>query len=148
MNPKKYPVCACDKCKAMCVRPCAPTPFEAIKIINAGFGDRFSYYDKWNRKGDYYYLRPAKKGEEGLRESSIYSSCNQYWKLKCTFQDEITGLCELHDLGLKPIEAKIAFHDDKKEHNTLHDRIVSAWNNQKAQDLFEQWMKCYCRSGT
>jgi hypothetical protein len=91
-------------------------------------------------------LRPAKKSEEGLKREAKYIDYT-YWGIRCTFQDEITGLCELHDLGLKPIEAKLAIHGGKPDYSLsdIRDRIEAAWNNTKAQEIVREWAMLYCK---
>lgn len=32
--------CSCDSCKAMCERPCWPSPEDAERLIDAGYGDK------------------------------------------------------------------------------------------------------------
>ena len=54
----------------------------------------------------------------------------------CTFQNE-QGLCELHDLKLKPLEGRVS--SCKSFHKGLHEAMMQAWNNPEAQEIVRQW---------
>lgn len=124
--------CTCDECKQMCQRPCWPTPEEAQKLIDAGYGDRLMN-DYWARtKGDIQILSPASKGYEG-RMTPFWPGGG------CTFQDE-DGLCELHDLGLKPMEGRKALCKDRTP-KKLHEKMAKMWDNPEAQELVDKWWK-------
>lgn len=96
--------CQCDRCKRACnkTRPCWGTPKDILKIINAGYGKKLML-DWWgNMVGDeidFYMIVPAIKGYESYR-APIYPIG------ECTFYKD--GLCELHNLKLKPLEGRLA----------------------------------------
>lgn len=127
--------CSCETCKAMCQRPCWPSPDEAQKLIDVGYGPRLmnDYWVGGGPDGDNIELLcPALKGYEG--KSTPYSP-----RGKCTFQDE-AGLCKLHDLGLKPIEGRLASckHEDGEGHR-IHEDTAMTWNNPEAQQKVKDW---------
>lgn len=127
---KKEISCTCDECKAMCRRPCWPTPEEAQHLINAGYGSRLMQ-DYWCKKnGDIYILSPAVSGYE--------NSFAPFWPTgKCTFQDD-NGLCQLHDLGYKPLEGRKALCKDRTP-KKLHEKVAKMWDNPEAQELVRRW---------
>lgn len=95
---KKYTesVCSCTKCQSMCKTPCIGTPDEIMKIAQAGFGDRLAM-STW-----------AAGMILGTHEKPVDLIAPLYDKRKgaCSFFKD--GLCELHDLGLKPKEGRYA----------------------------------------
>lgn len=116
----------------MCQRPCWPTPEEAQKLIDAGYGDRLMN-DYWCRKGgDIQILSPACKGSE--------NGFAPFWPTGgCTFQDK-DGLCELHNLDLKPLEGRKALCKGRTP-KYLHEKIAKMWDNPEAQELVGKWRK-------
>lgn len=117
----------------MCKIPCIPSPDEAIKLIELGFGDRMmlnSYVHP--RKGrNIYFLCPAKKGLERKTNGNLRG------RVRCTFQKE--GLCQLHNI-CKPIEGRLAICKGP-EPNDLRLKIVQLWDNSLAEDLVKSWIK-------
>lgn len=145
-DPRKFPDaehCSCKKCQSKCSRPCWPLPEEAQAIIDAGFGDRLmiDYWAKVTGK-DTELLCPALVGYEG--------EFAPWWtRGMCTFYDT-AGLCVLHDLGLKPVEARVAPHSQfeyhkNKDHqynfNSLHEMVSKTWENKEARKIIKQWRK-------
>jgi hypothetical protein len=125
--------CACEECRRMCNRPCWPTPGEAQRLIDAGYGSRLMR-DYWVGDGldggDIYLLSPANPGMEG--------SAAGFWPSEgCVFQGE-DGFCELHDLGLKPLEGRVA--SCSRGQGDLHQYVASTWNNPEAQALVDEWL--------
>jgi hypothetical protein len=81
-------------------------------------------------------LSPAIKGYEGL--SAPFTPIG-----KCTFLTR-DDLCELHDLGLKPLEGRLAICPAKGKApppQTVHEDVAMKWNNPKAQKLVIKWNK-------
>lgn len=117
--------CSCTKCVNMCKqRPCWGTPNEMKNIRDAGFGNRLMN-DYWveqppTNDTDVYYdtlvESPAIVGYEG-KEAPVRPVG------RCTFLTE-DNKCELHDLGLKPLEGRTAIHDGT---NDARDHIVELW---------------------
>jgi hypothetical protein len=81
----------------MCERSaCLPTPREAAMLIDRGYGARLARY-----AAHIACVGPAPQGSEG---KTVHSTNG-----RCTFFDGVR--CELHALGLKPLEGRIAHHD-------------------------------------
>ena len=85
---------------------------------------------------DVYMVLPSFKGREGT-DDSRYD-----WHLHngCTFQDS-NNLCELHDLGLKPLEARLAIHKEhpayKKIPKKLNSRVGALWDSNRGRRTVE-----------
>ena len=89
--------CACSKCQNMCkTASCLGTPSDMLALIKAGFIDRLVKVD-W--AGLVHVGIP-------IVEDVIMPLFDQE-KGSCTFFTA-EGKCELHDLGLKPLEGKLA----------------------------------------
>lgn len=131
--------CSCDICSKMCTRPCWGTPEEIQKIIDAGLGHRLNkdFYGHSDRD-DVNILGPALKGYEGKHCAMIPKSPEG-----CTFWKN--GLCELHTLGLKPIEGRLAYHDNDKESSTyIHQKMIpEAWDTDLGRSMVKQWCDKY-----
>ena len=126
----KIPSCTCDSCKAMCSRPCYTTPRDAERLINAGFAGRLRAENSYDYET--YVISPSFKGREGIDDSAHDWHQHQ----GCTFQDK-DGLCELHSLGLKPLEARLVIHNGHPSSNkipkNLHGRIVDLWKTNRGR---------------
>jgi hypothetical protein len=128
--------CKCEKCQSYCnYRPCWGTVEEIEKLINAGYANRLmlDFYSNKNIDNSLIIV-PALKGYEGKKTPFNPIGI-------CTFYNEITGLCEIHDL--KPIEGKISNHDDKKELKTLdvHAILIEDWLTLEGKSLIERWQE-------
>jgi hypothetical protein len=142
-DPRKYPnapECSCDHCKKQCSHPCWPLPEEAQALIDAGYGDSLMV-DWWARGEDLYLLCPATTQQQGnfAPESWTFHSDT------CVFFNK-DGLCELHDLKLKPVEGRIAHHSHYTHRNNLswdisrsHEHIAMTWDNEEAQKIVTKW---------
>lgn len=86
--------CTCDKCKNMCKVPCIGTPKDIEAIIDAGYADRLKE-TMWMVG----YLAVKEKPIAMIQPTE-----KDGW---CAFRQP-DGLCELHDLGLKPTEGVLA----------------------------------------
>lgn len=104
MKPKE---CKCSLCKSQCQQPGWGTPEDMFKIIKAGFGKRLG--------------RTVINGVQIVlpQKDSGY----------CTFYKD--GLCELHDLGLKPTVCKLSHHSTE----------INKFNPKKsiAAFVFKEW---------
>jgi hypothetical protein len=128
------PPCNCATCVAMCRRPCWPTPPEVDKLIDAGFGPRLME-DYWSggfkaHDNDVPIICPANPGYEGERAG---------WdmRLGCVLQDPATGYCALHDLGLKPLEGRVAHHDGNSE--GVHEAVARTWDTDEGRRVTQRW---------
>lgn len=99
--------CECPACAAMCAgSTCLPTPDEARALIKAGYGDRLATYRFAPDLEKLAFVGPAPKGQEGARDL-------KHTRRGCTFFDG--KHCELHGLGLKPLEGRLAHHTRRWE---------------------------------
>ena len=120
-------VCSCDTCAQMCKdRPCWGTPEDIKKIIDAGFRERLMI-DYWVASPNIYMLAPAIVGHEN-------GNAPDYPEGRCTFLDA-NNLCELHTLGIKPTEGKIAVCRESKpvdepSHANVHREVAMTWKKQ------------------
>lgn len=55
----------------------------------------------------------------------------------CTFLTE-KGLCELHELGLKPTEGRLATCKGSCE--GLHEAVAQSWDNKESQIFAKEWL--------
>lgn len=126
--------CQCEKCVKICEqRPCWPTPQEALKLVESGFRDRLMV-DYWvDNYGEIFVLSPAIRGYEGCDAPFLPLG-------KCTFLKD--GLCELHDLGLKPIEGRRAGcssgEKELLETEVIHEMVAMAWKEQTSVAIFAE----------
>ncbi len=126
--------CSCDECKKMCDRPCWGTPAEIQAIIDAGLGHRLML--DWGEQSHDLILCPGLKDHE--------SNFAPEWPISaagCTFRND-DGLCELHDLGLKPAEGKSAIHGNNRNAIHRHHLIGRLWlGNPEGEKLIDRWFK-------
>ncbi len=89
--------CKCEKCRNQCRTPCLGTPDDILRLIEAGYRNRLAptLWGVGLVMGRLPYLVPM---VQAIREDNGF----------CTFYHD--GLCELHDLGLKPTEGKLSHH--------------------------------------
>ena len=121
--------CSCDKCKGMCKRrPCWGTPDEMEKVINTEFVDRLMI-DYWaDLEGDIKIVCPAIKGYE--------KRCAPFWPTGQCSLFTPGGLCPLHNLGLKPIEGRVA-SCITSEDDSLHGEIAEMWDTEKGRSVVQ-----------
>jgi hypothetical protein len=96
--------CDCTGCQSMCRTPCLGTPEDIVNLVKAGYVDRIAVTD-WatgiiwgTHKKMVPMIQPRLDTETGF----------------CTFFERQTGHCQLHDIGLKPLEGKLAYHESRK----------------------------------
>lgn len=89
-HPDSEKPCSCEKCKDMCRTPCIGTPLDIEAIIDAGYAHKLAE-TKW-LVGTLFANEPPIEMIQPLSENG--------W---CSFR-KADGLCELHNLGLKPTE--------------------------------------------
>ncbi|MCE8595707.1 hypothetical protein [Bacteroides fragilis] len=97
-NTGRKPIsCKCEICQAQCRRtPCIGTPQDIQALIKAGYKDKLSF-TLWSVG---FILGKIDFGIPMIQPKQTPSGC-------VFFKD---GLCELHDLGLKPTEGKLSHH--------------------------------------
>ena len=101
--------CKCNDCKSQCKHPCIGTPEDMEAIKAAGFGDRLC------------------EGEVEDTGIIITGPQYDYTKKSCTFFTN--GLCELHDLGLKPTVGKLSHHSTRniQPGKMIADFVLKEW---------------------
>ena len=127
---RKQTACKCEQCKSQCrVSPCLGTPQDIIKLIKAGYKDRLAVTD-WLTG----FIMKAEPGPVVMLQA-IYDEK----KKACTFFNN--GLCELHDLGLKPTEGKLSHHSTKPDNfdfkKSINYTVAKTWLNITAAEFEE-----------
>lgn len=133
--PPDVPACMCASCREACRRPCWPTTAEAAALIDAGLGGRLML-DFWAADDEHpagiKLLCPACPGHEG--DTAPFAPFGG-----CTFQAVGTGLCELHDRGLKPAEGRKTGCGKVKKSTSLHRIIAETWATPEGAAVVERW---------
>lgn len=104
--------CKCQDCQKQCRTPCLGTPDDILRLIEAGYVDKLAA-TAW-----------AVAMVHGLSDRPILMFQATQTPDGCVFFHN--GLCELHDLGLKPTEGKLSHHRITKENYKLSKGL--AWN--------------------
>ena len=126
--------CKCQECKKQCLRtPCLGTPDDILSLIDAGFIDKLALTE-WatglflGRVNYTIRMIQAQKLEKG-----------------CIFFEN--GLCQLHDLGLKPTEGKLSHHtiklDNYQFNKSISWQVAKTWideqNVEKVLNVFARF---------
>jgi hypothetical protein len=133
---EKYPPsepCNCLVCKTYCIRPGWWTVAEAAKAIAAGYGRRMML--EVSLDFTFGVLSPAFKGCE------LNFAIQEYAPNGCNFF--FSGLCELHDSGLEPLECRFCHHTRRGLGQKCHADIEKDWQTASGQALVAQWLACY-----
>lgn len=136
MTDQKFPEssCSCPKCVKMCEgRPCWGTPAEIQKIIDAGHGNRLML-DWWENASadEIRIVAPAIVGYEGKKAP--------YWPMgRCAFLNE-KSLCDLHDLGLKPLEGRAASCKDQAE-DGCHEHCAKSFDTKEGRKVVRNFQE-------
>lgn len=111
--------CRCSACRAQCRTPCLGTPEDILRILQAGYKARLvpTLWAVGMVLGHFPYPIPMVQARQ----------VNGY----CTFFRD--GLCELHEIGLKPTEGRLSHHTITEE-NLKFERSLS-WN------VAREWLK-------
>ena len=126
--------CTCEECKAMCDRPCWPSPDEARTLIELGYAKKMMN-DYWARfgedKGDIQIISPAHVGYEGQQAP--------FWPTgKCTLLTD-ESLCSIHDI-CKPIEGRMATCDDTQRNPpNWHLEVANMWDSPEGEAVVRLW---------
>lgn len=134
--------CNCHTCVEMCLRPCWPTPQEANRIMDLGYGPCLML-DYWVNidKPDTYIVCPA-----NLRSQGTYAPS---WPGNnpadpCALLDK--GLCMLHKHGAKPLEARLAScNPHQNDSQNIHERIAKLWDTPLGRKTVERFKKEFLR---
>lgn len=117
--------CKCEQCKNQCRRsPCLGTPDDIIKLIEAGFTDKLEVVE-W-----------ATALFLGRVDYTIKIISVKRTSKGCMFFEN--GLCQLHDLGLKPTEGKLSHHTVKVDNyqfgKSLSWNVAKTWIGEENKD--------------
>lgn len=122
--------CDCQKCSMMCRAPCCGTPEDMISLMHEGYASRLMLDDY---PGAPDMIKPALKGFEG--DTAPWEVASEEG---CTFWSE--GKCELHNLGLKPLQGKLALHGATVEEKDYISKLVcDSWEGEKAKEAIDLW---------
>jgi len=130
----KYPPsepCSCEICRSYCLRPGWWTVEQAKEVINSGYSNRMMVEVSPER--DFGVLSPAFKGcERGI-------ALQKFSKNGCNFYKD--GLCELHPIGLLPLECGFCHHDRTGLGIKCHSDLEKDWKTELGKQLVFKWLK-------
>lgn len=112
-NTGRRPVeCNCIKCQSQCRVPCLGTPDDILKLIKAGYIDKLkiTLWCVGVALGEFPVPIPMVQIEQT--------------DTGCVFFKN--GLCELHDLGLKPTEGRLSHHEFRLDNFIF--KLSLGWN--------------------
>lgn len=129
--------CRCAECKKQCRTPCLGTPQDILALIEAGHSDKLS-------KTEWLVGMILGKLEVSISMVQLIQT-KQGW---CICYND--GLCELHDLGLKPTEGKLSYHTIKAENykfaKMLSWNVAREWISAENESAIEQIHKLFLDS--
>lgn len=105
--------CSCNTCKQMCmISACFPTPDEVENLIRLGYKDKLTptIWVDIKTKRSYYLVAPVQTPSG------------------CVFLTR-DGLCQLHEARLKPLEGRLAIHNQVD--NGLREWVAAKWASWK-----------------
>lgn len=127
--------CDCKVCESMCHAPCCGSVEDFDKLIDAGYADRLMFDDLPSVRDAGDFLKPALKGYEGEQ-----APWHTHSLVGCTFWKY--GKCELHKLGLKPLQGKLAHHTNTGEKIDAYAAVSKEdWDSERGRALIEKWKK-------
>jgi hypothetical protein len=125
------PPCSCEVCLAYCQRPGWWTVREAEAAVAAGLATRMMLEMAPDRS--FGVLAPAFAGNEGD------FALDRFKDRGCTFLRE--ERCELHAIGLQPLECRFCHHDRPGQGPACHDAVAGDWNSEAGRALVTRWAK-------
>jgi hypothetical protein len=115
--------CSCERCANMCMTsPCFPTPQEVEVLIEEGFGDQLSPTKFINIQDGKVYnvIAPI-----GIQTAHNIGGINIMLPTCVFFKDK---KCQLHNLCLKPLEGRLASHNNTEEQSlALRLKVLETW---------------------
>jgi len=161
----------CTKGVAFCKRPCWPTPQEVKNLMDSGYGDRLMLDMWGRSKedgGHIFIIAPATPGKEStfapdveilsmdeeqlakadpmkmmefmLKEIGSLATGTMGVRNGCNFQSA-DGLCQLHDIGLKPFEGRRTCC--KVPAKEIHQAVAWSWDTEEGREIVKQWKEKY-----
>jgi len=113
------------------MRPGWWTVEQAKQVINLGYSQRMMIEVSPER--DFGVLSPAFKGCEGGIALQKFS------KNDCNFYTD--GLCELHAIGLLPLECSFCHHERVGLGINCHSDLEKDWKTELGKQLVLKWLK-------
>lgn len=117
--------CKCQECKKQCKTPCLGTPEDIQRLIDNGYKDKL-FLSEW-----------AVGKINGRLDHNIFMVQALMTDDGCIFFHD--GLCELHDLGLKPTEGRLSHHSIKLENYSftkgLSYNVAKLWEEEDNAEL-------------
>lgn len=128
--------CKCSLCKMQCHTPCLGTPQDIGRLIDAGYTDK---------------LAPTLWGAGmimGVIDVPIPMIQAIAGEEYCVFFH--SGLCELHDKGLKPTEGRLSHHstriDNFKPSKSIAWNVAKEWLSEENAEVIERVADKYSRN--
>lgn len=126
--------CKCRACKDQCRTPCLGTPQDIMRLIEAGYADKVMP-TQW--------LVGMVLGKIDYPIQMVQAiQMDEGW---CVFHKD--GLCELHNLSLKPTEGRLSHHAVKSENYVfskgLAYNVAKEWLSYGNQELIKEIFKIY-----
>lgn len=143
--PNEFPPCSCDKCQALCRRPCWPTPTEVQRLVAAGYGPQLmlAWWERpHSRRGTVLVLCPAVPGHEGFYAPGP-EDWDHYEATRCCIMQTPDGLCQLHDVALKPLEGRLATGCVPYQGVRVRRAIAALWDTPQGQQVVSDWRRRY-----
>lgn len=135
---ERYPTseCDCHQCVSMCERiPCWPSPQEARDLIESGYGRKLMHTVDYDYRIGYdiELICPAPQDyTPGTFTSDRYGVC-----VFLTNDD----LCQIHNTGFKPIEARLVDHRNAPE--DLHLQVLLLWDTPEGKEVIKLWQNMH-----
>lgn len=133
LSHKKPVVCRCKECRSQCEStPCIGTPLDIKRLVDNGYADRLVV--TYN----------ASAMLLGQLDHPVKMIATDFRGGKCPFFTA-GRLCELHDLGLKPLEGRLSHHSTNignfLPRRSIAINILREWENpdnaKLVNELFE-----------
>lgn len=126
---KKPVVCRCNLCRAQCENtPCLGTPMDIKKLINNGYAGRLEVTHNYSGM----FLGMIDHPVSVVSPRTPGGKCAIFTKER---------LCELHDLGLKPLEGRLSHHSTElgtfRRHRSIGVNILKEWENPDNKELVD-----------
>lgn len=135
LSHKKPVVCRCKLCRSQCEdTPCIGTPLDIKRLIDNGYADRLLI--TYN----------ASAMLVGQLDHPVKMIATDFRNGKCPFFTA-DRLCELHDLGLKPLEGRLSHHSTTignfRPHRSIAVNILKEWESPDNAELVKELFSHY-----
>ena len=132
--------CKCRLCKMQCRTPCLGTPQDILRLMDAGYTDRL-YVTEWAAG-----IMLGVTNEIVLMiQAEQVGGSDLDPNAHCTFFHD--GLCDLHNLGLKPTEGRLSHHsqriDNFKRNRSISWAVAQEWLSPDNADVVAEVFRRY-----